>query len=447
MLKRHWWKNAKIYELYVDRFAGNFRNLIGQLDYLERLGVNTLHILPHYPSPMTDGGYDVMDYLQVRPELGTIEDFDEFLAAAHRRHMRVIVDFVLNHVSEYHPWFLEARSSKNNHKRNYFLWSDTGRELSLGWNAFPDIKSGNWIFNDETSDYYYATFYPQQPDLNWDNPEVFAAMMGNLDFWAARGVDGFRLDAAVTLVKRDGTPSKGLPETHALLKRIRRHLDDKFGGEVILLAEAHQDLAEMRSYFGDGDECHLVYHFPLTEQLFLALVTGDKKGVEAMLADSRAIPDNCAWALFLRNHDELSLATLVPEARRTLIASLDTENQYSFNSGAATAMRLGSMFDEKKICESFNLLYSLPGAHIMYYGDEIGMRNLPISEGVIDTRVYVRGNFDWDEATRQMHDPSSLFSRTKEIIHRSLWPYGGTTAPSSPPPKGESRGDDGASHL
>lgn len=442
MPKRYWWKDAKIYELYVDRFAGNFQNLAQQLDYLERLGINALHILPHYPSPMADGGYDVMEYLNVRPELGSMEDFDSFVKEAHRRDIKVIIDFVLNHVSEHHPWFLEARSSKNNKRRDYFLWSNTGHELSQGWNAFPDIKPGNWILNEQTGDYYYATFYPQQPDLNWDNPAVFDSMMQNMDFWASRGVDGFRLDAAVTLIKRDGTLSKGLPETHQLIKRIRTHLDTKFGGEIVLLAEAHQDVQEMKTYFGDGDECHLVYHFSLTEQLFLALMRNDRTELDAMLEASRNIPENCQWAIFLRNHDELSLATLSPEVRTQLINYLDPKSEYLFNNGTATAMRLGSMFDEAKLREAITLLYSLPGAPIMYYGDEIGMKNLPRTEGVIDSRVYVRGEFDWLEAGLQRSDPDSLYNFTKSVIRTSLWPYRRKDDFSSPPPEEGSPTDD-----
>jgi maltose alpha-D-glucosyltransferase/alpha-amylase len=442
MPKRYWWKGAKIYELYVDRFAGNFQNLCNQLDYLERLGVNALHILPHYPSPMADGGYDVMEYLNVRPELGTVEDFDAFVKEAHRRDIKVIIDFVLNHVSEHHPWFLEARSSKDNNKHDYFLWSETGSELALGWNAFPDIKPGNWILNEQTGDYYYATFYPQQPDLNWDNEQVFTGMMQNMDFWAGRGVDGFRLDAAVTLIKRDGTLSKGLPETHDLIKRIRKHLDTKFGGEIILLAEAHQDVKEMKTYFGNGDECHLVYHFSLTEQLFLALMRNDRTALDAMIEESRDIPENCQWAIFLRNHDELSLATLSPEVRAELISFLDSKSEYLFNGGTATAMRLGSMFNEEKLREAIELLYSVPGAPIMYYGDEIGMRNLPVQEGVIDSRVYVRGEFDWLEAGLQRNDPDSLFNYARGVIRRSFWPYGAASAPSSPHPEEESPSDD-----
>ncbi len=244
-----WWKDAKIYELYVDKFAVDFKGLSGKIGYFTRLGINTLHILPHYPSPMADDGYDISDYRDVRADLGTMEDFRAFIVAAHESGIRVITDFVLNHVSVEHPWFVEARSSKDNPKRGWFLWSDTGREYKDAWNAFPDIKDDNWIPNPATGDAYYATFYPDQPDLNWTNPEVEQTMIATMDFWADIGVDGFRLDAASVLIKKEGTRCRDLPETHAIIKRIRAHLDAKYPRGVIMLAEAHN-----KEYFGDGDE-------------------------------------------------------------------------------------------------------------------------------------------------------------------------------------------------
>jgi maltose alpha-D-glucosyltransferase/alpha-amylase len=406
-----WWKNAKIYELYVDKFAGNFATLAAQLDYFTKLGVNTLHVLPHYPSPMQDGGYDVMDYLNVRPELGTLEDFDAFLKEAHERGIRVIIDMVLNHISEHHPWFIEARTDRNSLKRDFFLWSESGAELASAWNAPSGFKESNWIRNEPTGDYYYATFYPYQPDLNWDNPEVFDAMMGNLDFWADRGVDGFRLDAALALVKRDVEDSLGLPETHDLIKRIRKHLDERHGGRIALLAEAHQEVPRLKQFFGDGDECHLVYHFPMMESLFLALMFDEPERVKDMLQKSSGIPTSCAWVNFLRNHDEISLATLPLIRRTTLISLLDPKGEYLFNNARVTAVRLANIFESnrERLHEAFRMLYSTPGAQVMYYGDEIGMRNLPRTDGVIDTRIFVRGPFDWEEAEKQLSDPDSLF--------------------------------------
>lgn len=416
----YWWKSANIYELYVDKFAGNFKNLATQLDYFEKLGVNTLHILPHYPSPMIDGGYDVMDYLNVRPELGTLEDFDAFIAAAHAKNIRVIVDFVLNHVSEHHPWFIEARSSKDNPRRDFFLWSEKGDKYSNAWNAPSGFKDSNWIWNPATEDYYYATFYPQQPDLNWDNDEVFDAMLGNLDFWAGRGVDGFRLDAALALVKRDDVDSLGLPETHELIKRIRRHLDATYGGNVVLLAEAHQEPHRLKQFFGEGDECHLVYHFPMMEALFLDLLLGERERVDEMLEVCDGIPENCAWVNFLRNHDEVSLATLPLIRRTTLVSLLDPKGEYLFNSGQATAVRLANIFpDDAKRRDALRRLFSVPGAHVMYYGDEIGLVNLPREDAIRDTRIFVRGSFDWEEAKRQMANPLSLFCHVAQIIRES----------------------------
>jgi len=410
-MSHYWWKEAKIYELYIDKFAGTIQNLTAQLEYFTKLGVNTLHILPHYPSPMQDGGYDVMDYLNVRPELGTLEDFDELVKDAHARGIRIIVDMVLNHVSEHHPWFIEARSNKQSHRRDYFLWSETGEELADAWNAPSGLKPSNWIRNDPTDDYYFATFYPQQPDLNWDNPAVLRDMMATMDFWAGRGVDGFRLDAAGSLIKREDSISKGLPETHAVIKRIRAHLDAKYGGNVILLAEAHLSVEGTKIYFGQGDECHLVYNFPLMEEMFLALMFDEPERLHDIIERSKGIPENCGWANFLRNHDEISLATLPLIRRTTLVSLLDPNGEYLFGGGQSTAMRLASIFKDnpEKIREALRMLFSLPGSPTMYYGDEIGMHNLPRDDGARDTRKYVRGHFDWEEAKKQVADPGSLF--------------------------------------
>lgn len=420
MDKHYWWKNAHIYELFVDKFAGDFKGLMRHLDYFTLLGVDTLHILPHYPSPMIDDGYDLTDYRDVRPELGTLDDMKEFIAAAKAKGIRIIIDFVLNHVSVEHPWFIEARSSRTSQKRDFFLWSETAVEYTGAVNAFPDIKSSNWIVNPQTEDYYFATFYPEQPDLNWDNPEVVREMLAHMDFWCALGVDGFRLDAVPYLIKRDGTNSKGLPETHLIIKQIRAHLESAYP-EVILLAEAHQSVAETKTYFGDGDECHMAYHFPLTEVMLLALSQGDLSLARPMIDESFDIPANCQWAVFLSNHDQMSFSTLPPEVSSKLVDFLDPKHEYQFNNGQHTSMRLASAFhlDRAKLHQAFLLLYSTPGAPIMYYGDEIGMQNLPIAPGIFDTRKYVRGAFDWKEAERQIADPGSLFYEVATLIRKS----------------------------
>lgn len=430
MTTKFWWKEANIYELYVDKFAGDFKGLEARLDYFVMLGVNCLHILPHYPSPMVDDGYDVTDYRGVRPELGTLEDMKSCIDAARVRGVRIILDFVLNHVSTQHPWFVEAQGSRNNPKRNFFLWSDTGHEFPFATNAFPNFKPSNWVPNPQTGDYYFSTFYPEQADLNWDNLEVVDAMIANMDFWADMGVSGFRLDAAPYLIKREGTTSRGLPETHQVLKKMRAHLDEKYPG-VILLAEAHLAVSETKTYFGNGDECQMAYNFSLMESLWLTLQYDDRSYVDAMTKETSGIPENCVWAVFLRNHDEISLATLSPELRDRLVSFLDPNHEYPFNNGLFTSMRVASALkDDKKIREAFELLYSLPGAPVMYYGDEIGMKNLPplaqantlaMSDGgafvsAPDTRKCLRAPFDWGEAEKEISDPLSLFNEVASLI-------------------------------
>lgn len=429
MEKTYWWKRMNVYELYVDKFAGDFAGLTARLDYFTKLGINCLHILPHYPSPMIDQGYDISDYQSVRAELGTIKDFRTFVAAAHERDIRVIADFVLNHISTEHPWFVEASSSKESPYREYFLWSESGTEYALAPNMLPDLKKSNWIENPRTRDSYFATFYPEQADLNWSNDAVFNAMMANMDFWAELGVDGFRLDAAPFLMKVDGTTCTGLPETHALIKRIRAHLEERFPRDIILLGEVgaggDQDIVTaIKAYFGDGDECHMMYHFPLMAEFWIALQSGNRSGVDSMIARSYDIPENCAWGTFLRNHDEIELRFISSqETRGTLLSFLDLEGDYLFNKGQSTAKRNASILtNPARIMEAFGLLYGAPGSPIMYYGDEIGMKNLPLSPDVLDMRQYVRGAFDWTEAEKQIADPESLFSQTAALIHSSHAP-------------------------
>ncbi len=416
----YWWKTAKIYELYIDQFAGNIQGLIAKLDYFTALGVDCLHLLPHYPSGGVDQGYDITDYRTVRAELGTLDDFKHLVTEARARGIRIITDFVLNHTSMEHPWFLEASASRDNPKRDFYLWNSLDYGFEGATNAFPDMKPSNWIANPQTEDYYFATFYPEQPDLNWDNPEVEAAMLATMDFWADLGVSGFRLDAAQYLIKRENTTSRGLPETHAVLKRIRTHLDEKYPG-VVILAEADQGIQLMKEYFGKGDECHLCYHFPLMSQLWLALTDDSLEQVHKTIEQSFDIPDNCQWATFLRNHDEISLVTLPSQDRARVVDHIDPAHRYVMEKMGLTAVRVATAFggDPAKIRAAFELLYSLPGAPVMYYGDEIGLQNLPVRPGVTDTRLYVRGNFDWQEADRQQADASSLWSAIHAIISRT----------------------------
>ncbi len=412
-----WYQEAKIYELYIDKFAGDIKGLTSRLDYFQELGINTLHLLPFYPSPMVDDGYDVSDYRSVREELGTLQDFEELVRRARAAGIRIIIDLILNHTSDRHPWFIEARASRNNAKRDHYLWSDTGKEFPLIKSGVADIKDCNWILDPVTQTSYFATYYPEQPDLNWDNPKVFEEMLAVACYWAGLGVSGFRLDAAPHLIKREGTDGRGLPETHALLKRIRAALEQTYP-DCILLAEAHQSIEDTKKYFGNGDECHMAYDFPLMEQMWISLQNGDTGVVRDAVRRSVDIPENCQWAIFLRNHDEISLDTLTPDIRRALLAFLDPDGLFRFKKGETTSMRIGSIYggDRARMRDAFKLLYSLPGSPIMYYGDEIGMTNLPHQESIRDSRRYVRGAFDWKLAEAQRADPESLFHEVARLI-------------------------------
>lgn len=416
MADNFWWKRAIIYEVYVDKFAKNFRGMAEKLPYLEKLGINCVWLLPHYPSPMIDGGYDVSDFMNIRKELGTLDDFNYFIQKAHRIGIRVIVDLVLNHVSTQHPWFIKASLSLNNPKRNYFLWSKTGKEFNQAYNPFSHMTEGNWIFNKATSDYYFATFFKEQADLNWDNPEVFAEITGIIDFWADLGVDGFRLDAAAHLVKRNGTDCRHLPETHLIIKKLRRHLDNKYSG-IIFLAETGGRINEIIKYF-EGDECHMVFHFELMEKIYLAFKRKNFSIIQDVIKESLGIPDNCQWATFINSHDEITLMSLEKNERRELLDWLDPQKKYSFGDRRGVSMRLATAFngDKKKILEIFKVLFGLPGAPVIYYGSEIGMRNLELSQSPRDTRLYVRGDFDWEEAERQIKNPDSFLNQLGEII-------------------------------
>lgn len=418
--KTQWWENAVFYALYVDKFVGNFSGLEAKLDYLERLGATCVHVLPFFPSPMVDDGFDVSDYFGIRPELGTLEDFSKFVAAARRRGIDVMIDFVLNHTSVKHPWFLEASAGKANPKRDFYIWSETGLELKGSVNAFPQIKDNVWIKNQRAGDYYFSTFYPEQADLNWRNAEVFSEMMKVIDFWASLGVRAFRLDAASHLIKKEGTSSKSLPETHEILKKIRKSVDSKFG-DMALLAEVHDELPKTIAYFGAVDECQLVYHFPLAEELFLALIRGDGARLKEIAIQASFIPNGCRWLVFLRNHDELSLAMLSKSDKERLRDALDPERKFGFGDSAGISVRLANALkgDLIKIKSAFSLLFKLsknyPMRPVIYYGDEIGMWNIAIPLAEKDTRRALRGQFDWQEAERQMNDPSSLFSAVAKL--------------------------------
>lgn len=417
MKKGQWWKNTVIYETYVDKFAGNFRNFEKKLGYLENLGINCVHILPFFPSPGADEGYDVTDYTSVRNDLGSLKDIESFITEASKQDIRIIIDLVLNHTSIQHPWFKKALSSPKSPKRNYYLWSSTGKEFPEAYNPFSHLKLKNWIFDPTSQQYYYSTFLPEQADLNWDNPEVEEEILKVMDFWTDVGVSGFRLDATSFLIKRSGTSCRHLPETHAILKRIRKHLKNR-RSDAILLGEIHAPIETMSSYFGNGDECHMAYHFPFMQQAFLSLAREDPLMVKNVIAVSSNIPDSCRWAIFLTSHDEITLTTMGASERAEVISFLDPENKWAFKPGKSISMRLASALKEsrEKIIGAFELLFKSPGSPIIYYGSEIGMLNAKLSKPPRDTRFYLRGPFEWSRAEREMKDPDSILNNVKRMI-------------------------------
>lgn len=419
-MENPWWKNAVFYELYVDKFAGNFRALADRLAYLRDLGIDCIHLLPHYPSPMIDGGYDIYDYKNVRAELGTLNDFYFFISQADSVGIKVMVDLVLNHTSIQHPWFQEALSNPKSPKRNYYFWSMTGKEFPDAVNAFPHIKKRNWIYSKQANAFYFATFYPEQPDLNLENPEVFKEITSIMDFWVSRGVSVFRLDALSHIVKREGTRCKSLSETHALVKKFRAHLNRSYP-EIIFLGEVSDIIENMHEYFGNGDECHLVYHFPLAEALLYEAITGKKGLSEEFFKTLADVPKNCSWVVFLRNHDEISVTMLRRKPWQGLLQKLGLEKEFGFESGVA--MRLKNVCEKSVAGEDkctrtlFEKLLSFPAPAILYYGDEIGMGDLPAAKRK-DARLRVRGHFDWREAQKQSGDPNSTLSFVKNLIHK-----------------------------
>src|SRR3989344_1302171 len=425
----HFLRNAIFYELYVDKFAGNFRALTERLPYLAELGVTHVHLLPHYPSPMIDGGYDVSDYLGVRLELGTLDDFDRFAAHATELGISIMLDLVFNPTSSRHPWFEESFQNPQSPKRNYYLWSSNGTELADSTVCFPEIKAKNWIFHENRKEYHFSTFCPEQADLNWDNPAVFEEFCRIMDFWVARGVRLFRLDAASHIIKREGTPSRNLPETHAVLRKIRAYVDAHYP-EVKLVAEVHDPIERMREYFGNGDECHLVYHFPLAEALIAEMALGEKGIEEQYIWELSDTPRGSSWLLFLRNHDDISLVTLASDHRRRFLRVVDPESHVRFGDGVA--LRLATVCERSLAHDTSDTqqrehgerecfqnileeLFSLPAPIVLYYGDELGMKNMPLAAGVRDIRVCVRNTFDWNEAERQKNDPDSTLSFIKKI--------------------------------
>jgi maltose alpha-D-glucosyltransferase / alpha-amylase len=378
-LEAGWYKHAIIYQVHVRTFSdangdgvGDFAGLAQRLDYLQELGVNAIWLMPFFPSPLRDDGYDISDYRSVHPSYGTLEDFKSFLSIAHDRGLRVIIEMVLNHTSDQHPWFQESRSSRDNPKRDWYVWSDTDSKYRGTRIIFLDTEMSNWAWDPISRSYYWHRFFAHQPDLNYDNPAVREEMWQIMRFWLELGVDGFRLDAVPYLIEREGTNCENLPETHAIIRDLRKRVDEQFPG-VMLLAEANQWPADLRPYFGDGDEFHMAFHFPLMPRMFMGLRLEDRKPITEILQQTPEIPASCQWCLFLRNHDELTLEMVTDIERDYMYDIYARDKAMRLNLGIRR--RLAPLLDnDRRRIELMNgLLMSLPGTPIIYYGDEIGM--------------------------------------------------------------------------
>jgi len=374
-----WYKDAIIYQVHVRTFhdsngdgIGDFQGLEQKLDYLQELGINAIWLMPFFPSPLRDDGYDIADYNTVHPSYGTLEDFRKLLASAHERGIRVIIEMVLNHTSDQHPWFQEARSSKNNPRRDWYVWSDTDNLYKGTRIIFVDTEKSNWAWDPISKSYYWHRFFSHQPDLNYDNPAVREQMWNLMKFWLEMGVDAFRLDAVPYLVEREGTNCENLPETHNYLKELRRKLDEHFTDRM-LLAEANQWPADLRPYFGDGDEFHMAFHFPLMPRMFMGLKLEDRKPITEILQQTPEIPPSCQWSLFLRNHDELTLEMVTDMERDYMYDMYAASKTMRLNLGIRRRLAPLLNNDRRRIELMNGMLMSLPGTPIIYYGDEIGM--------------------------------------------------------------------------
>jgi maltose alpha-D-glucosyltransferase/alpha-amylase len=374
-----WYQHAIIYQVHVRTFndsnsdgIGDFQGLSLRLDYVQELGVNAIWLMPFFPSPLRDDGYDISDYRSVHPSYGTLEDFKAFLANAHNRGIRVIIEMVLNHTSDQHPWFLESRSSHSNPKRDWYVWSESDTGYRGTRIIFLDTEMSNWAWDPVSKSYYWHRFFSHQPDLNYDNPAVREEMWNVMKFWLELGVDGFRLDAVPYLIEREGTNCENLPETHEVIKDLRRKVDEQFPG-AMLLAEANQWPADLRPYFGSGDEFHMAFHFPLMPRMFMGLRLEDRKPITEILQQTPAIPQSCQWCLFLRNHDELTLEMVTDMERDYMYDLYASDKMARLNLGIRR--RLAPLLDnDRRRIELMNgMLMSLPGTPIIYYGDEIGM--------------------------------------------------------------------------
>ncbi len=393
-----WYKDAVFYEIAVRAYRdsngdghGDLHGLTEKLEYLQSLGVDCIWLMPIYPSPLRDDGYDIADYYNIAETFGTLDDLKTLIREAHNREIRIIMDLVLNHTSDAHPWFQASRSDKNSPYRDYYVWSDTDQKYKDTRIIFLDTEPSNWTWDEKTGQYYWHRFYASQPDLNFDNPKVQEEMFNIARFWLDLGIDGFRADAVPYLFEREGTNCENLPETHVYLKQLRTFMDKNYPGRI-LLCEANQWPEDVRPYFGDGDEFHMGFHFPIMPRIYMALKKGRADDMIEILRRTPPIPENCQWCTFLRNHDELTLEMVTEEERQWMWQEYAPEPRMKLNLGIRRRLAPLLDNDRRKIELANSLLFTLPGSPIIYYGDEIGMGdNLDLPD-----RNGVRTPMQWD---------------------------------------------------
>lgn len=393
-----WYKNAVFYQIYIRAFydsngdgIGDLNGIVQKMDYLHEFGMDCIWLMPFYPSPRKDDGYDIVDYYNIHPDSGTLEDFKALLRSAHERGIRVITDLVLNHTSDQHPWFQSARTDRRSLYRDYYVWADSDTKYGGARIIFLDTEKSNWSWDESAGQYFWHRFYKCQPDLNFDNPRVQDEMINVIKFWLDLGVDGFRVDAVPYLFEREGTNCENLPETHAYLRKIRRFVDEHYTGRI-LLCEANQWPRDVRPYFGEGDEFQMAFHFPLMPRIFMALGQNDASPIARILEQTPPLPENCQWCTFLRNHDELTLEMVTETERQWMWATYAPEPRMRLNLGIRRRLAplLGN--DRRKIELANALAFTLPGTPVLYYGDEIGMGdNIWLSD-----RNGVRTPMQWD---------------------------------------------------
>jgi len=409
-----WYKDAIFYEVYVRGFYdsnqdgnGDLAGLTSKLDYLQDLGVDCLWLMPIYLSPLKDDGYDISDFRRIHPTIGTVEDFEVLTRASHARGMRIIADLIVNHTSDQHPWFQEARRDPNSPKRDYYVWSDTDQKYSDARVIFLDTELSNWTWDPAAHQYYWHRFFSHEPDLNYDNPKVRQEMLDIMAFWLDRGIDGFRVNAASYLFEREGTSCENLPETHGFLKEMRRFVDERYPG-TLLLAETNQWPSDLLPYFSDGNEFHMAFNFPLMPRLFMAVQREDQRPIVDIMSQMPEIPPTCQWATFLRNHGELTLEMVTDEERDYMYTEYAKDPRVRLNLGIRR--RFAPLMDNsrRKMELLYSLLLTLPGSPVLYYGDEIGMGdNIYVGD-----RNGVRTPLQWSgdrNAGFSRADPSSLY--------------------------------------